>query len=239
MTGDIPKSRNAQPVTFALRSQVKEQIQEMLKDNILEESFSDYVNPLTLVERPGKGIRICIDARRLNALMIPDRVKVDPMKELLERFNGSKFITTIDLSSAFLQVPLHRSSRKWTGFRFGNQVYQYKVVPYGFKNSLSAFIRALDKILGDGLADSVVTYVDDVVVHSGCSEDHLGHLETVLENLTAAGFTINANKCSFCKPQIEFLGHVISSEALMPDMDGRRPSSVIHHLETRSTSEGS
>jgi len=137
----------------------------MVKDNIFEESFSDYINPLTLVERPGKGIRICIDARRVNALMIPDRVKVDTMEELLQRSNGSKFITTIDLSSAFLQVPLHRSSRKWTSFQFGNQVYQYKVVPCGFKNSLSAFIRALDKVLGDGLADNVVTYVHDVVVH--------------------------------------------------------------------------
>jgi len=153
----MPKSRNARPIPFALRAQVREQIQEMLKDDILEKSFSDYVNPLTLVERPGKGIRICIDARRVNALMVPDRVKVDPMKELLQRFHGSKYITTIDLSSAFLQVPLHRSSRKWTSFQFGNQVYQYKVVPYGFKNSLSAFIRALDMVLGDGLEENVVT----------------------------------------------------------------------------------
>jgi len=48
--------------------------------------------------------------------MIPDRVKVDPMKELLQKFHGSKYITTIDLSSAFLQVKLHISSRKWTSF---------------------------------------------------------------------------------------------------------------------------
>jgi len=41
----------------------------------------------------------------------------------------------------------------------------------------------------------------------------------VLENLTTAGFTINANKCSFCKPEVKFLGHEIGSEALMPDMD--------------------
>ena len=51
-----------------------------------------------------------------------------------------------------------------------------------------------------------------------CFEDHL-HLGTVLGKLTKAGFTINANKCSFCKSQIKFLGHVISSEALLPDMD--------------------
>ena len=181
MKGDKLKSRNAWPISFALRAQVKEQIQEMLKDNILEESFSDYVNLLTIVERPGKSIRICIDARRVNTHMMPDRVKVDPMKKLLQRFHGSKFITTIDLSSAFLQVPLHRSSRKWTSFQFGNQVYQYKVVPYGFKNSLLAFIRALDKALEDGLADNVVTYM-----RSGCFEDHLRHPNTVLEKLMTA-----------------------------------------------------
>ena len=120
----------------------------------------------------GKGIRICIDARRVNALMVPDRVKVDPMKELLQRFHGSKYITTIDLSSAFLQVPLHRSSRKWTSFQFGNQVYQYKVVSYGFKNSLSAFVRALDMVLGNGLENNVVTYVDDVDEQSVCFEEN-------------------------------------------------------------------
>ena len=109
--------------------------------------------------------------------MIPDRAKVDHAKELLQRFHGSKFITTIDL----LQVPLHRSSRKWTSFQFGNQVYQYKVVPYGFKNSLLAFIRALDKALEDGLADNVVTYM-----RSGCFEDHLRHPNTVLEKLMTA-----------------------------------------------------
>jgi len=41
----------------------------------------------------------------------------------------------------------------------------------------------------------------------------------VLEKLTTAGFTINANKCNICKPQIKFLGHVKSSEAFRPDMD--------------------
>jgi hypothetical protein len=55
-------------------------------------------------------------------------------------FYGSKQIMAIDLGSAFLQVPLHRSSRKLTSFQFGHQVYQYKVVPYCFKNSISAFI---------------------------------------------------------------------------------------------------
>jgi hypothetical protein len=77
MTGNMPKSRNARPIPFAPRAQVREQIQEMLKDWRI--FFSDYGNLLTLVEQTGKGIRICIDGRKVNALMIPDGVKVDPM----------------------------------------------------------------------------------------------------------------------------------------------------------------
>jgi hypothetical protein len=83
--GEMPASANSRPIPFALRSQVRDQIQAMLRDGILEESYSAYVNPLTLVHREQKPIRICVDARRINKLMIADRVKVQPMRELLQK----------------------------------------------------------------------------------------------------------------------------------------------------------
>jgi hypothetical protein len=70
------------------------------------------------------------------------------MGGLLQRFYGSRYLTTLDVSSAVFQVPLAKSSRKWTAFNFENQVYQFTRVPYGYKNSLSAFIKALQKVLG-------------------------------------------------------------------------------------------
>jgi hypothetical protein len=111
-----------------------------------------------------KPLRICVDARGVNRQMTPDRVKVTPMTELLLHFHGSRYITTLDLSSAFLHVPMAKSSRKWTAFNFENQVYQFTRVPCGYKNSLSAFIRALQKVLGD--EKNVITYVDNIVLHS-------------------------------------------------------------------------
>ena len=78
--------------------------------------------------------------------MVADRTKVTPMRELLQKFYGAKYITSLDLSSAFLQVPLEQFSRQWTAFQFEGIVYQFTTVPYGFKNSLAAFIRALEKV---------------------------------------------------------------------------------------------
>jgi hypothetical protein len=216
--GSMPASANSRPIPFALRDQVRDQILSMLRDGILEESYSAYVNPLTLVTREDKPVRICVDARRINRQMVADRAKVVPMRELLQKFHNSNFITSLDLSSAFLQVPLKESSRQWTAFQFQSKVYHFTSTPYGFKNSLSAFIRALDQVLGDDdVSNHVVMYVDDLLIHSSNFTDHLCHLDRVLSRLTAAGFTINAAKCQFCKPEIKFLGHIISDKTVRPD----------------------
>jgi hypothetical protein len=102
---------------------VQEQFEEMLADNIIEESYSSYVNPLTLVQRQEKRVRIWLDASEVNKFMTPDRAKVPPMQTLLQRFYGANYISTLDLSSAFLQIPLEKTSRKWTAFQFQNMVY--------------------------------------------------------------------------------------------------------------------
>jgi len=165
--GDMPPTANSRPIPSVMKAPVREQIQAMLRDGILEESYSAYVNPLTLVHREPKPIRFCVDARRINKLMVADRVKVQPMRELLPRFYGSSYITSLDLSSAFLQVLLNKGYRKWTAFHFQSRVYQFTSVPYGFKNSLSAFVRALEVDLGDDVVnDHVITYVDDLLIHS-------------------------------------------------------------------------
>jgi hypothetical protein len=215
IVGNVPKSNSSRTVPFALRDEVRSQIETMIEDGILEESYSDYTNPLTLVHRENKPVRICVDARGVNKHMTPDRVKVAPMKELLQQFHGSRYITSVDLSSAFHQVVLAKSSRKWTALNFENRLYQFARVPYGYKNSLAAFIRALQKVLGD--EKNVITYVDDILIHSSEFSAHLATLDSVLNKLTSAGFTINASKCHFCRREIKFLGYIISESTLRPD----------------------
>jgi hypothetical protein len=58
-------SVNSGPIPFALRDQVRDQIQVLLQDDIFKESPSSYINPLTLVVREMKPLRICVDASRI------------------------------------------------------------------------------------------------------------------------------------------------------------------------------
>jgi hypothetical protein len=105
----------------------------LLKDGIIEISHATYVNPISVVQREGKTPTICLDARRINQVTFQDRRKAPPIQELLERFHGAQYMTALDLSSAFLQIPLRDTSRACTAFGFENQIYQYTRTPTASK----------------------------------------------------------------------------------------------------------
>jgi hypothetical protein len=62
-------------------------------------------------------------------------------------------------------------------------------------------------------------YVYDLLIHSSTFTEHLHHLDLVFGKLTSAAITVNAAKCQFCKPEIKFLGHVISDEGVEEDRE--------------------
>jgi hypothetical protein len=116
------------PVPYNLRPVTREQIKQLIEDDALEIANSPFISLLTIVHRDGKAPKICVDARKINRITVP----VPPLNELLQRFNGVRYMTSIDLSFAFLQIPLKEQSRQFSAFLFDSTVYQYKRVPYGF-----------------------------------------------------------------------------------------------------------
>jgi hypothetical protein len=67
--------------------------------------------------------------------------------------------------------------------------------------------------------NNFVMYVDDLIVHSSTFTRHLQHTDAVLHKLTTAGFTVNAAKCKFCKPEIKLLDHIIYDKTVRPDKE--------------------
>jgi hypothetical protein len=128
--------------------------------------------------------------------------KTPPAHELLQRLHGAKYISSMDLNSAFLLISLEESSRIWTAFNFEGQTYQFTRVSFGFRNSSASFVRALQLVLVSVSTGYVLNYVDDIIVYSNSYEEHIKHLYVVLGKLTTAGFTINIDKCNFFKQEI-------------------------------------
>lgn len=83
MKGGLPKSCKNLPIAFFLRREVGEQIEEMIKNGILEIPHTPYVNPLTIIQWKDKPVCTCAVARLVNKQMVPYKAKTPTARKLL------------------------------------------------------------------------------------------------------------------------------------------------------------
>lgn len=69
-------------------------------------------------------------------------------------------------------------------------------------------------------------YLDDILVYSDTKEEHIEHVEKVLEKLHSAGLYLDINKCEFHTKQVKYLGLIITTEGLK--MDPQKIETVKH-----------
>ena len=75
-------------------------------------------------------------------------------------------------------------------------------------------MRGMWKVLGSDVSSFCASYVDAMMIFSKILEENLRHINLIFNKLTTAGFTINALKCKFCKPQMNFRGHIIGPDVI-------------------------
>ncbi|CAM5075798.1 unnamed protein product [Natator depressus] len=114
--------------------------------------------------------------------------------ELLEKLGWAQFISTLDLTKEYWQVPLDDSAKERSAFTTHVGLYEFNVLPFGLRNVPATFQRLVDGLLA-GLGDYAVTYLDDVAIFSDSWSEHLEHLQKVFERIREAGLTVKAKTC--------------------------------------------
>src|SRR5690606_17394095 len=87
-------------------------------------------------------------------------------------------------------------------------------MPFGLRNAAQTFQRFIDEILRE--LPFCHAYIDDILIASPDLCTHLRHIRTVFERLQHYGVVINLSKCSFGKSEVEFLGHLVTSDGIRP-----------------------
>lgn len=90
-------------------------------------------------------------------------------------------------------------------------------MPFGLCNAPSTFQRLMERIFGDQSFQSLLLYLDDVIVFSATVKQHLHRLELVLDRLRQQNLKIKLSKCCFFRPEVRYLGHVVSSAGVSTD----------------------
>ncbi|CAM4688314.1 unnamed protein product [Caretta caretta] len=135
--------------------------------------------------------------------------------ELLEKLGQAQFISTLDLTKGYWQVPQDESTKERSAFTTHVGLYEFNVLPFGLRNASATFQKLVDSLLV-GLGDSAVAYLDDVAILSDSWAEHLEHLQKVFERIREAGLTVKAKKCQIGRHRVTYLGYQVGQGTINP-----------------------
>ncbi|KAL7290673.1 hypothetical protein TKK_0015430 [Trichogramma kaykai] len=196
------------------------EIDKLLKEDIITESKSPWCSCPVIVPKPDGRIRFCIDYRKVNEITKKDAYLVHDMDLILDNLRNAEFLSTIDLSQAYHQIPMDEDSKEITAFIVqGKGLFEYKRMPYGLTNAPATFQRAMDQLFGPTWAPNVFVYMDDIIIATKTFEEHTYWLRKVLRRLKDANLRVNREKSKFCRPEAKFLGYIVDRNGLRTDPD--------------------
>ncbi|GFT03799.1 retrovirus-related Pol polyprotein from transposon 17.6 [Trichonephila clavipes] len=149
----------------------------------------------------GKEARPCIDYRRLNKVTRTQFFPLPNYEELLEKVSAAKYISILDLTRGYWQIPLS---------------------PRAQSRLIANLLRNCE--------DFAVPYLDDIAIFSLAWDDHLKHLKDVFDRLHSSKLHIKPFKCQFAQAYVKYLGHLVGQVIAAPLTDllkGRNQKSTV------------
>lgn len=230
---DVPVRQRYRRIPPSEYKAVKAHINQLLESQVIRESSSPYASPIVLVRKKDGSLRMCVDYRPLNGKTRKDAFPLPRIEESLDALSGARWFSTIDLASGYNQVPVLEKDRPKTAFCTPFGLFEFNRMPFGLCNAPSTFQRLMQRMFGDQQGQSLLLYLDDIVIYSSSVEQHLQRLEMVLGRLQKEGLKAKLEKCAFFQQEVGYLGHVISSQGVSTDpkkieavANWRRPSQV-------------
>lgn len=205
------KSRRLNPTQLSF---LETHIQELLDAGLIERSSSPWASAIHLVSKPDGTYRMCGDYRALNSITVPDTYPIPFIQDFTNKIYGSTIFTKLDLTKAYFHIPIWPEDIQKTTIVTPIGAYQYKRMNFGLKNATATWSLFIGVVL-EGIS-FVFYYLDDILIFSKDESQHLNHLSIVFNRLRDYGLLLNVDKCVFAVPELDYLGHTVSSQGVRP-----------------------
>jgi hypothetical protein len=187
----------------------------------LQESFNPvrvhFSSSVILVKKKDDTYRFCVYYRHLNAITVKTQFPIPVVDEFLDELHGAAWFSTLDLRAGFHQIRMAPADQHKTSFQTHNNHSEFRVMSFGLTGAPTMFQGAMNKTLSYLLRKCVLVLFDDILVYSHTWEDHLLHIELVLQLLVQDCWQVKLSKCPFGRQEISYLGHIISQAGVATD----------------------
>ena len=118
---------------------IKKYINNILGKGYIRPSILPYAAPVLIVKKPDKGLRVYVDYRALNSLIIKNRNILPLIREILSRLYKAKVYSKFNIIAAFNKIRIKEGHKIKTAFLTRYSLYEYIVMPFGLYNTPGTF----------------------------------------------------------------------------------------------------
>ena len=157
------------------------------------------------VAKKDRKIRICVDNRDLNKASPKDNFPLASIHILIDNCAKNKMQSFVDCYASYHQILMDEEDAEKTTFITSWGIYHYRVMSFGLKNVCSTYMKAMTTIFHDMIQKYIEVYVDDVIIKSRESSDHLTYLRKLFDHLRHFNLNLNPAKGAFGVPTVKLL----------------------------------
>ena len=206
------------------RTFIESEIKRMLSEGIIEPSSSPWRAQVVITKNERHKKRLVIDySQTINRFTTLNAYPLPRIDETVNRIAQYRVFSTIDLKSAYHQVPLQDKDKCFTAFEANRRLYQFRRIPFWVRNGVAAFQKIMDDFITNESLSDTFAYLDDITI---CGHDQAHH-DKNLDNFLAAAkrknLTYNEDKCRFSVRTLNILGSIVSEGEIRPDPDRLKP----------------
>ena len=193
---------------------LQKQMEAWYREDVIEDSNSPWGAPLIPAMKKDGRIRWCVDFRQLNQCTVKDSYPLPLIQGNLQKLGRSQIFSTLDGTGAYHNISINERDRPLTAFLTPWGQYHFKRMPFGLCNAPQAYSRLVEMVLRGLDPRQVLAYLDDIIIHSRNTEDHLVMMHQVLQAHRRAGLKIAPAKSFLFREEVDYLGHRVSKKGI-------------------------
>ncbi|XP_043218696.1 uncharacterized protein K02A2.6-like [Amphibalanus amphitrite] len=216
-----PVFQPPRPVPYGLADKVKQELSKWVELGVTKELTSEdatpkWATPLVVVPKPDGSVRLCGDFKvTLNPNLEVPKHPLPKMEDIFATVGQVRYISVIDLSQAYLQMPLSTESQEYCVLNTPWGMHRMLRLPYGVKSSPMLFQREMDRILKN--VPGVKCLLDDMLITGRTEEEALKRLDEVMQIMKSHGLRLKKEKCQFLTKEVRYLGLRLGAEGIRTD----------------------
>ncbi|GFN94502.1 retrovirus-related pol polyprotein from transposon opus [Plakobranchus ocellatus] len=200
------------------------EIHKLLSEDVIEPSKFPWRAQVLVTSDDRHKKRMCVDySQTINRFTQLDAYPLPRIDEMIEKISEYEIFMTLDLKSAYHQIPIKEEDKPYTAFEAGGNLYQFKRIPFGVTNGVACFQRIIDSMIRNENIKDTFAYLDNVTICAKNQREHDHNFAVFLKSAKDYNITFNESKSIISAKEIKLLGYLVSKGHIQPDPDRLKP----------------